>query len=127
MNTRYIAAEYRLSHWAQIMKERKETGLSIRAYCEGSGIHENTFFYWQKKLRDATGDENYLQQGDIVYQQTPRGFTEIKMAGQLALPAAASSQKGQLSIEGAGLRITADSSYPIDNLAALLRTVARIC
>ena len=48
MNTKYIAAEYRLSQWAQIMKERKETGLSIRAYCEGRGIHENTFSIGRK-------------------------------------------------------------------------------
>jgi hypothetical protein len=31
MNTREVAAEYRLSHWAQIMRERKESGLSIKA------------------------------------------------------------------------------------------------
>ncbi|MCK9478690.1 MAG: hypothetical protein M0R40_04210 [Firmicutes bacterium] len=35
VDTREIAAEYRLSHWAQIMQERIESGLSIRAFASG--------------------------------------------------------------------------------------------
>jgi putative transposase len=57
MNTRDIAAEYRLAHWAQVMRERVDKGLSIRAYCENARIHENTYFYWQRKLREATCSE----------------------------------------------------------------------
>jgi len=53
MNTREIASEYRLAHWAQALRDRTDRGLSIRAYCEEIGIHENTFFYWQRKLREA--------------------------------------------------------------------------
>ena len=53
MNTRDIASEYRLAHWAQVMRERTDRGLSIRAYCAETGIHENTYFYWQRKLREA--------------------------------------------------------------------------
>ena len=34
VNSREIAAEYRLNHWAQIMQERSESGMSIKAYCE---------------------------------------------------------------------------------------------
>lgn len=53
MNTRDIAAEYRLAHWAQVMRDRTDKGLTIHAYCEETGIHENTYFYWQRKLREA--------------------------------------------------------------------------
>ncbi len=53
MDTRDIAGEYRLAHWAQVMQERTDKGLSIRAYCEESRIHENTYFYWQRKLRET--------------------------------------------------------------------------
>ena len=57
MNTREIAAEYRLSHWAKIMQERSESGMSIREYCKTEGFHENVYFYWQRKLREAACDE----------------------------------------------------------------------
>jgi putative transposase len=57
MNTRDIASEYRLAHWAEVMRERSEKRLSVRAYCEEAGIHENTYFYWQRKLREAACSE----------------------------------------------------------------------
>ena len=53
MNTRKIAAEYRLAHWTQIMRRKKESGLSAKAFCENEGIHENVYYYWQQKLREA--------------------------------------------------------------------------
>ena len=57
MNTRDIASEYRLSHWAKIARDRKESGLNITAYCRTIGILPNTYFYWQKKLRENVCNE----------------------------------------------------------------------
>ncbi len=53
MNTKEIATKYRLTHWAGIMHDRVESDLSIRAYCKQSGFHENIYYYWQRKLREA--------------------------------------------------------------------------
>jgi transposase-like protein len=53
MNTKEITKEYRLRHWAGIMRERKESGLSVKAFCEDAGFHENIYYYWQRKLREA--------------------------------------------------------------------------
>ena len=64
MNTRKVAAEFRLAHWSQVMNERKQSGLSIRTFCEQTGIKEKTYYYWQRKLREAvclellTGSQN---------------------------------------------------------------------
>ena len=57
MNTREIAEEFRLGHWAQIMQERVDSGQSIRAYCREKGIGTNVYFYWQKKLREAAAQQ----------------------------------------------------------------------
>lgn len=54
MNTKDITAECRLAHWTQVMHDRMDKGLTIRAYCQSVGIRENTYFYWQHKLRKAT-------------------------------------------------------------------------
>lgn len=53
VNTREIAAELRLSHWAGIMRERTQGGLSIKAFCRQIGICQNTYFYWQRRVRAA--------------------------------------------------------------------------
>ena len=57
LNTRHIAAELRLSHWASVMRERNESGLSIKAFCESRGFRTNVYFYWQRKLRIAACEE----------------------------------------------------------------------
>jgi len=54
VNTRTIAQEYRLSHWTEVMRDRTSSGLTIKAYCEREGIHQNVYHYWQRKLRQAT-------------------------------------------------------------------------
>ena len=48
MNTRQVAAEYRLAYWAKILNEQKASGLGVKAFCELHGINENSYFYWQK-------------------------------------------------------------------------------
>jgi transposase-like protein len=53
INTREIAVEYRLAHWVKIMQERSDSGLSIKAYCESISLHQNVYYYWQRKLREA--------------------------------------------------------------------------
>jgi hypothetical protein len=35
------------------MQERSDSGLSIKAYCESIGLHQNVYHYWQRKLREA--------------------------------------------------------------------------
>jgi len=71
INTRKIAAEYRLSHWAQIMRERTQNGLSIRTFCAQAGISENTYFYWQRRVREAACQELLITESDKAAYQEP--------------------------------------------------------
>jgi putative transposase len=53
INTREIATGYRLEHWAGIVRERAESGLTVKAFCESAGLHPNSYFYWQRRLRES--------------------------------------------------------------------------
>ena len=81
MNTWDIAAEYRLSHWAGIVRERAEKGVSVRLYCREAGIHENTYFYWQRKLREAacTGLRDGNLPSPSQTTMTPGGWAELSV------------------------------------------------
>ena len=126
MNTRAIAEEYRLAHWAQIVRERQENRLSIKAYCESAGIHENTYYYWQRKLREAACRELNKAQSETTSLQ-PVGFTEIKLAEPPALPIQAVARQNQVRVDVAGVQVTAGSEYPIGMLAVLVQGLRRPC
>ena len=128
MKTREIAKEDRLTHWAQIVRERSESGESIKAYCDHAGIHERSYYYWQRQLRQracegvmAIGD--YSQPGRVVSPV----FAQYKLPAQASLPSEAKIQQSQICVETAGVRVSAGSEYPIEKLAGLLRVVMQAC
>ena len=125
MNTRAIAAEYRLSHWAQIMQERINSGFNVKTFCKNEGISEYKFYYWQRRLREAACDKLAKVQSKQK-TQTPQKFTEVKLLKPAELPTC-NSDKTQIIIEIAGIRLTAGNEYPIENVIMLLRELVRPC
>jgi len=126
MTTREIAVEYRLTHWAKIIQDRNDSGLSIRAYCKDANIQESNYYYWLRRLREAATEGMAQLQGKTM-GLAPAGFAEVKLPAVSALGPAFTANQNHVCIEAAGVRITADSGYPIGNLATLLREVARSC
>lgn len=118
MKTRQITAEYREAHWAQIMQERRESGQSIRAYCKGAEIHENVYYYWQRKLREAASEQFASAQMQTM------GFTQVDLRGISEL---STQSTGEIRLQVGEIDIIADSAYPADKLAALIRELARPC
>ena len=127
MNTREIATEYRMAHWARIMQSRINSGLRVKEFCESAGIRENSYYYWQRKLREATCEEIARVESRASGITAPM-FAEVKLAEKSAfLPAAVACNQNHVCIEGRGVRITADGGYPADKLAYLTRAVMQSC
>jgi len=40
----------RRQFWQMVMETRKESGLSIAAFCKKEGISEPAYYYWRRKL-----------------------------------------------------------------------------
>ena len=78
MNTQEIAKEYRLSQWTQIIKACKESGKSVKDFCEDNRINRNAYFYWQRKLREAACKE--LAKIDETPGPTPDGWVRLNPA-----------------------------------------------
>lgn len=126
MNTREIAEEYRLLHWAGILQERKESGQSIRSYCKQAGIHENVFYYWQRKLRE-TAIEELPGQGEMR-APAPEGWVMCTTPPEP--PNRENSEAtpcDQLIVEAPGVRIKVGRAYPVGQLAQLLRELMKGC
>ena len=128
MDTKEMTHQFRLSHWAGIMRERKESGLSIRTWCRENGVGEKTYYYWQRRLRESACEQFAEFQTSYQRSMTTTGFTEVKLRNGAARPALPGTvQSGQLQIEIGKVRIVADNNYPADKLAALCLELIRIC
>ena len=53
MNTQKVAADFRISKWGGLVKERIASGQSISAFCEENGISKSTYYYRQRAVREA--------------------------------------------------------------------------
>ena len=132
MDTRAVATEYRLTQWAQAMKERVDNGESITNFCENRGVSRNTYFYWQRKLREVACTQLQEQpKHDTPSTQLPAPvFAEVSIT-ESATPSVSTKHspkripKSQIHMEVSGVRITTDSVYPPEKLAKLLRELTR--
>ena len=124
MDTRAIANEYRLKAWSNVIQNQKDSGLSIKVFCVKEGIHVNTYYYWQKKLRETICKKVMLPVNECL---PVSGFAEVKVTSDPAPTKYNEHAKSKISIEVAGVHINTDSDYPVEKLAVLLRKVRQIC
>ncbi len=43
--------------WTNILKQQQQTGLSIKQFCTEQNINYQTFYYWAKKLFEASAQQ----------------------------------------------------------------------
>lgn len=51
-----VRDEYRLQNWAQIIRERQESGLTNKEFCTQRGIPEKKYYYWLRRVREAAAE-----------------------------------------------------------------------
>ena len=122
MDTRQIATELRLQHWAGIMRERKEKGLSVRQWCRENGVGEKTYYYWQRKLRETVCRE--LLPGKVESDNqavVPSGWAKCEPEPK------ADETSGAVIIEIGKCRITATSSTDPELLGKVCRALTSQC
>ena len=108
MDMQKVAEEYRLSKWMQVIRERQESGLSIKDFCQKNGISRHAYFYWQRKLRKVAFMELSKQE-------------EAVNSGRVQLTQVQET-KSTLYIEVGGCRISVDAGTDPE----LLKMVCRI-
>ena len=53
MDTRMVTNQVRMAKWSEIIKDRCESGLTIKDYCAEHGISRDAYFYWLRKIRES--------------------------------------------------------------------------
>lgn len=99
MDTRQLTHEMRMKHWAEVLRRRRKSGQTIRGFCRTAGICEKTYYYWQKRIREAAGSA-LLGQGK---EQMLAAFPPMPVFA--ALPASKASGIVRVEIGGAVVEI----------------------
>ena len=53
LTTQAVTREVRLRQWREIIHARQESGLTVKDYCESHGITKDSYYYWQRLVREA--------------------------------------------------------------------------
>ena len=69
-----IKNEVKLKQWAEMVRQRNESGLTVADWCRQNGINLKTYYYRLKRVRQAVCNE--IEQHDIVPVESTAG-TEI--------------------------------------------------
>ena len=59
-----VKNEVKLAQWAEMVKNRNESGLTVTDWCKQNSINLKTYYYRLKRLRQAVCNE--IEQHDIV-------------------------------------------------------------
>ena len=139
LDTRKIATNLRLSHWSMVLQDKKSSGLTTRAYCESSGIQENVYYYWQRKLREAA----ILAMADAptnifheVPQPTPQSSAITDVVNQSdtttkhpdwLLCGEPEAKSAAITIKIGNYHVEVCDSFNPDLLAQVCQTLVRLC
>lgn len=117
MNIQKVTADYRLSQWMQVIREQKQSGQSIKDFCQKKGISRDAYFYWLRKIRKTTCIELSKMEVPIKHlpevSHVPQGWIELHQGQEI---------KSTLDIEVSGCRVAVDA----DTDPELLKKVCRI-
>ena len=69
--------EYQLQEWSGMLRERKESGLSVKAWCAERGITEHAYYYRLRQLRqmacNALETAQTVQLAEVPLSPKPSG------------------------------------------------------
>jgi hypothetical protein len=112
-----------MAQWIQTIRERNESSETINDYCERIGVSRDAYYYWQRIIRKAACRQ--LTELTAPQPKPLQTFTEAMLIS--APPPANLPGNGQIRIEAGSFSLTADSSYPVENIAALISAVVQPC
>lgn len=71
MDVQKVTHEIRLRQWIGIIKECRSSRKSVKSWCEENGISEKSYFYWQRRAREAACQELTTYQEQQVTKAEP--------------------------------------------------------
>jgi len=103
-----------LAQWAQIIKQRTDSGLCVKEFCENNQISKDAYYYWQNQLRQKATDE--ISKAEHPNAIAPRGWMQLTPTAPEQRTTSAT-----LDIEINGCLVKADGNTDPDFLIKICR------
>lgn len=93
-----LGQRQRLLEWSQRVADCRQSGMSVKRWCDENGVSPKTYYTWQKKVFSVMVEQQKLQleakgrEGCFVELPAPQSIQQVP--GNLA----ASVQVGQVSV-----------------------------
>lgn len=49
-----VKSHVNLSHWAQLIGECQNSGLTVKDWCGNNGVSKDQYYYWLRKVRETS-------------------------------------------------------------------------
>ncbi|MDX9798762.1 MAG: transposase [Bacteroidales bacterium] len=112
MDAKLVTERYRASQWMEILRDRKESSLSVDEYCREKGISRHAYYYWQRKLRNAACTE--LAKQDKMSAPIPTGWLQLSSTA---------SAGASIKVEVSGCHIDVDGNTDLGLLKEVCRAL----
>lgn len=110
MSTRYSAEE-----WLVWLEEYRQSGLSVKQFCDLLEVSVATFYNWQRKLRKQPAN-------DVTDQAAPCSLIEASFS-EVLLPQPLSGERIEVQLP-AGASVSLSNN--VDSLRPILQVLAEI-
>ena len=62
----------KLAQWVQIVSQCRDSGLSVRQWCQEHGINISSYYKWQRKVYAMAQAQQEIQFAEVTPEQTVR-------------------------------------------------------
>lgn len=117
MDIKIATANYRSSKWMEIMRDRKNSGLTVKDYCQLKDISRHAYYYWQRKLRKSACTKLAKQEAQV--NLPPPGWAKLspELAGSLA-------KSIEVEVSGCSIKVSEDTNLDLlKNICSTLRSM----
>ena len=74
-----VKSQLKLQAWAEMVRECRQSDLTVEAWCESKGLNSKTYYYRQKKVREAALAEMPQDQIHMTDEQPVPCFRKLEV------------------------------------------------
>ena len=111
----------RLSEWAQMVRQCRNSGKTVSAWCAEHGINPKTYYYRLKRVCEAIPETARARNGSLPPSEEDPTFTEVTLPGEYG------KRNTAITVRFGNAEIEIWNGAEPATIEAALQALSRIC